>query len=236
MRIALCDDNEYEREQLRAVLEELSDEWILEWDSFSSGEELIDRINTDKNIAYDLFILDIEMQGIDGISLAHDLCVQNRKALFIFVTNYSKYAIQAFDIHVVAYITKPITKERLNAELMKIKPYIKEFSKNFLFKSEYMDRKVNCRDILYFEKYGRELLIQTDKGRYRCNMSFKDMWKQITDTEFTFSHKSYVVNLSRIEMIKDNDVILDNGESIPISRKYKESLRLKHLYFLEGVL
>lgn len=235
MKIAVCDDSHMERGHLEEVLGELSSKWILEWDTYTSGEELVEKIDIDSK-KYDLFILDIEMQGINGIDLAHELFIKNRKAIFIFVTNYSQYAIQAFDLHVAAYITKPITAERLDKELTKIKPFIREFGKKFTFMSNWTEYTINCNEILYFEKIGRNLMIQTEQGEFRSNMSLKEVWNQIDEMEFAFTHRSYIVNLSKISKIAEKEVVLDDGVKVPISRSYKEDVRKQHLDFLERIL
>lgn len=80
--------------------------------AFNDPQKLLDEV---PNLDFDLCISDIEMPGIDGLTLANLL--QNK--LVIFTTAYKNYASEAFDIDAVDYVTKPVTKERLERAVAK---------------------------------------------------------------------------------------------------------------------
>ena len=67
-------------------------------------------------------------------------------------------------------------------------------------------------------------------------MTMKDALKKLDTAIFVQSHKSYVVNISRIKMIEDDEVIFKNNMSVQVSRSFKKALQEKHLSFIEEVM
>ena len=92
INIAICDDSEIALMQLEKVLDAKKEKWNLTWDIYTSAENLFESEKQKKH-EYDLFILDIIMSGMNGVELADVISVEDKKAFFMFVTDYEKFAL-----------------------------------------------------------------------------------------------------------------------------------------------
>lgn len=90
-------------------------------------------------------------------------------------------------------------------------------------------------DICYLEKDGRKVWIYTiDDKKYQCNMTLKEIWSQLDDEMFGMLNKSLIVNLSKIEGIIGENVILQDDRMLYVSRDYRKEIKKKHLNYLRG--
>lgn len=117
MNIAICDDDRVIIEQIEEFLQIIHDK-SLEYEVFFCAEELQKYI-TEKNINFDVFILDIEMKEMSGIDFAKKLREKNVDSLIIFMTSHSQYVFDVFETVTFDFIQKPLTFE-------KNKKYIRE--------------------------------------------------------------------------------------------------------------
>ncbi|MEE1257188.1 MAG: LytTR family DNA-binding domain-containing protein [Lachnospiraceae bacterium] len=234
LNLAICEDNGMEARKLAEELSKL-DDWKLKWDIYSSGEELLEASNYLKQL-YDLFILDIEMPGMNGIELAKTIRKQDEKAIFIFTTYHKQYRIPALDLITMGYILKPITHEKIEETLVRARPFIKERDRRIRFTSNAVEYNMRIKDILYVMKEGRKKIIVSDSGEYSSYMKTEEILSFMDDSFFSQPHSSYIVNLSRITSIGNNKIVLENGEVVPISKGQKKTFEADYLEFIERYL
>lgn len=96
LHIALCDDNPASIEILEKYFDILNDSTI-DYDVYFSAEELY-RYKLNNELTYDIYILDIEMQGMNGLELAKTIRTNEPNALIIFLTSYSEYVFDVFEV------------------------------------------------------------------------------------------------------------------------------------------
>ncbi len=206
----------------------------------------LDSISTLKEMKIDLIFIDIEMPQITGIEFIASL---DHKPLFIFTTAYSQYAIEGFDLNAVDYLLKPIPYHRFIKAVSRAKemhyykeqpepipvgnvfPAVgetKEFQ-NFIFvKAEYENIKILKDDIKYIQGLKDYLKIHmgsTNKPILTL-MSFKELSDKLPQNQFLRAHKSFVVNVSFIQAIQRNKIIIDDYR-IPIGESYKAEFLLR---------
>ena len=116
MRIMVTDDEYISRKLLQKVIEEVCPDAELHTFSDSQQTLAFARENT-----CDVAFLDIQMCGMDGLTLARHLRNMNPHLNIVFVTGYDEYAESAFRLHASGYILKPVTKERVVAELSELR-------------------------------------------------------------------------------------------------------------------
>lgn len=124
MRVLIIDDVELIRESIQRELTELYPE--IEAVQFDNAGKLLDYIKTE---AFDVIISDIQMPGMDGITLAGEIQRIKPEANIIFLTAYQDYAMDALELHVSGYIQKPVTKEKLAAEFRSLRYPVSEMQK-----------------------------------------------------------------------------------------------------------
>ncbi len=176
----------------------------------------------------ELIFLDIEMPILSGFDLLDNLV---NKPQIIFVTGKTKYAFKAFDYDAVDYIHKPVNKERFNNAVAKaIKLHELKVNgtavedEDFIFvKSNLKNRKVFLNKLKYIEALGDYVKFVTEKDTFVVLATMKSFENQLPQEKFLRIHKSYIVNLEKVERYNSKNIEIDK-QHIPLSRHKKSDL------------
>jgi DNA-binding LytR/AlgR family response regulator len=171
---------------------------------------------------FDLCISDIEMPGIDGLTLANLL----KDKLVIFTTAYKDYAAEAFDIDAVDYITKPVTKERLEKAVAKA---LERFNKVELSKKFIHLNTDKGKSLLYFDQIqyiktaltdsrDKEVLLADGSFLILKNINFDSLLNQLPKADFCRVNKKEIIAISAVQFFNHNEITLSlhekNGKPI----------------------
>lgn len=180
-----------------------------------------------KDAGVDLIFLDVEMPILTGFDLLDDI---TEKPGVIFVTGQTKYAFKAFDYSAIDYLQKPIKKDRflyaVERALLahKMRTEMVEDKGDFIFvKSNLKKRKVYLKDLKFIQALGDYVKLITETESLVVLSTMKAFEKQLPTEDFLRIHKSYIVNLRRVEKFNSKAVELDN-EVLPLSRNRKSDL------------
>ncbi|WP_027623808.1 LytR/AlgR family response regulator transcription factor [Clostridium lundense] len=219
LNIAICDDEIKQRFLLKSTIEvELkAEDKKYNIFQFPSGEKLLDKLYTDKN-SLDIIFLDVEMNELNGIETARKIRKLNENVVIIFITGFSDYVFDGYEVKALNYIVKPYKSEKIATVL---KDAIKQIygleEKYFVVKAEGSLFKVLINDILYFRSDRRKISLVTRYKSYEFYGKISDIEEQF-GKQFIRTHQRYLVNLDYITAVKDNFVIV-NDENLPISRQ-----------------
>ncbi|MFR6171890.1 MAG: LytR/AlgR family response regulator transcription factor [Blautia sp.] len=235
INLAICDDDPYIIEQLENFINALSD-ITFNYEVFFSAEELY-RYKQQQKVEFDLYILDIEIKAESGLELAKKLRQDSPYALIIFLTSYSQYVYDVFEVVTFDFILKPISFEKFKKVMYKVSEYLHAAKLNFVFSYRKNSFSIPCQSISYIEKSGRKAYIHTTYGKtYQCNMVLDKIWDQLDRRMFAPIHTSCIVNLSEvIEIVKD-ELHLRDGKILFVGRAYRQEIKLRHLHFLKEQL
>lgn len=232
MRIAVCDDNPKELERIKGCFCRIQG-YDLVCSYFDSTSTVMEILKTENN-PYDLYILDIEMPGMNGLKLAKSIREKDSRALFVFLTSYTRYMKDVFDVVTFDFIEKPISDEKLLQILERAATYLNITSQHFSFGYRASRYSLKYDRILYIEKKGRQALIHTFEDVYKTNMTLEEIWKQLNPKSFVHIHSSYIINLYNLDR-KDNEIaIMRNGEKLHITKGYRRELAMRHYEFVQG--
>jgi two-component system, LytTR family, response regulator len=181
--------------------------------------------------AVDLIFLDIQMPGLSGLEFSRSL--QNGPKV-IFTTAFEQYAIEGFKVEALDYLLKPISyPEFLNA-VNKAKRWFEHFEKetvpeirNSIFvKADYKLIQIEYSNILYIEglKDYVKFYLEGNAKPILSLMSMKSLEENLPETKFMRVHRSFIVNLDKINTIERNRIVFGK-EYIPISDNYKENFQ-----------
>lgn len=230
-KIAICDDNELQREILATVLEEYyrKNNEKVELTEYISGEALIDDVKEDECDAH-LIFLDICMPGIDGMDTAKKLRELNCLAEIVFLTATADYALEGYDVQAAGYLVKPIEEYKLKDILRHV--FWKQRQTRIEIKCGRQYRYPAINDIMYIESSNHKAIIcLADGSRISTIEKISTLKERINDSHFLQCHQSYLVNMNYIVDI-DKNVILSNGKEIAISvRRKSETIEAYHQYF-----
>ena len=231
MRIAVCDDNPKELERIKGCFCRIQG-YDLVCSYFDSTSTVMEILKTE-NSPYDLYILDIEMPGMNGLKLAKSIREKDSRALFVFLTSYTRYMKDVFDVVTFDFIEKPISDEKLLQILERAATYLNITSQHFSFGYRASRYSLKYDRILYIEKKGRQALIHTFEDVYKTNMTLEEIWKQLNPKSFVHIHSSYIINLYNLDR-KDNEIaIMRNGEKLHITKGYRRELAQRHYEYLQ---
>ena len=218
MNIAICDDDLKLTGRLKTDIQmffkNIKDN--VDVSVFMNGTDLI----KNKQIHYDLILLDIDMPHISGFEVAKILREINENIIIIFISSYDKYVFDSFEYNPFRYIRKNIIKEELNIALTSAYAFSKKREKRYIvIQSDDGDCRVEKSEICYFEIVKRKLFIHlTDNKVISMWKTIKDFINEIDDDNFVKIHSGCAVNMKYIKEYTNNDVTLDNGEKLLTSR------------------
>ena len=172
----------------------------------------------------DLIILDIEMPLVDGFDLLESF---NEKPQIIIVSGKPDHALRAFDYDVADYLLKPISQQRFDTAVKKALRNTGALTggenAHIYVKSNFRKVRVNYKDIKWVEALGDYVKLVTEKNNVLVLTSMKAFEKRLPGEHFVRIHKSFIINLDRIENF-NNTVVQVCGKQMPLSRKRKSTL------------
>jgi len=233
MRIAVCDDEEQYRIQLKALLEKIGGILDTEIDTFSNGEWLLDAFR--KN-SYDIIFLDIEMPEMDGITLARKIREISDKANIVFLTGHVEYALEGYEVNALRYLTKPVQTDKLK-EVMRFVGEKNRNKKQLIIKEDGEEILLDIDEIIYMEAQNQNVLIHTKKKNHLIRYNLGEYEEELKKDGFFRIHRGYLIPLSKVKKLVKNDVILEGRDgdiTLPVSRNALKSLKEALYAFVES--
>lgn len=217
--IIIVDDNLTHSEYLKNIVLSWATEkeTFITVSTFSSAEAFL--FHEGKQ---DIFLLDVEMPRVSGIELAKIIREKNETAPIVFITGYSDYIAEGYDVSALHYLLKPVNKEKLYAVLDKAIKQLERNEKTLPLKISGETYIVPLREIRYIEVIGNYITVHTGED-YRIKMPLGKL-ESFLDERFARTGRSFIVNLSYIRRITKTDVVLSSGDVVPLSRGMYESL------------
>lgn len=183
--------------------------------------------NCINNNTIDLIFLDVEMPLINGFDLLDGL---KTKPQIIFITSKADYAAKAFDYEATDFLQKPLSKERFIKAIKKASDLHslrynlhEEQGESIVIKSNLKKLKIYISKIKWIEAYGDYIKVVTDDETHLVLSTMKGFEKELPEGKFIRVHKSFIINLARVE--KFNNKFAEIGSTkIPLSRNKKEEI------------
>ena len=185
---------------------------------FSKPEQALEFVSES---GADITFLDIKMRGMTGLELAKKLKDINANINIVFVTGYSEYMSDGYEVEALHYLLKPVDKSKLFAVLDR---YIKRHTpeNEIMLACDEGSIHVSSDMIIFCEAVGKKTNVHLRDNVIVCNLGISTV-KNMLPEEFVFCHRSYIVNMRYVRSIGKTDIMLDIGEKIPLSRRlYKE--------------
>ncbi len=231
MQIAICDDEQHCINDICAHINFFSNDVGIELEQhiFHSAEELMK-----SNLNFDIAILDVEMEGINGIKLGEYLRKTNPHIILIYITAHRKYLDDALNLNAVRFFEKPIDSQRFYRGLKDAIDRIDNSSISFFLKDGKTTDKISAKDIVFIEIENRKSKIVTTNKIYHSSEHIS-FWKEnLRASIFVVPHKSYIVNLNFVTTYQRESIILDNTHNIPVARNKQTDFYRQFMKFMEG--
>lgn len=221
VNIVICENDMNDQEFVRSKVVDILDDFNIEYEIkiYSSGESLIEAYKKDT----DIILMDIQMDGIDGIETAREIRKVDDKVEIIFITSYVEYALEGYEVKAYRYLLKPVKCDDLKTSLINCLNDINLLKKSIVIKEGDTRVKLSLKDIMYIEVQRNDITVHTLNGIYETKGTMNNFESEINSDAFIRCHKSYLVNMEYIKSIRRYTAILSNDEEVPLGRnKYKE--------------
>lgn len=211
IKVMLIEDEAGMRLLLRKIIEKHP-----EFEVVAECGELTESVIAFNRRKPEVVFLDIGIKGQNGIECAKILTDLNPKVKIIFATAHTEYMSEAFELYAFDYLVKPFNLDRVKRTLNRIVEQMipQEYEpEERLVKSEYRQDKllvkgkesmsfIHIPDIILIQRENNATVIYTEKDSYVTSVSMADLEKKLDPEQFLRSHKSYIINLSRIRKIE----------------------------------
>lgn len=234
IRALVVDDEPLSRRAMRQLLAAHPDvEVIAECGDAIDAREWIDAA------APDVVFLDIRMPGMSGLELAASR--ERGRPLVVFVTAYESYALPAYDVEPVDYITKPVVQERLDRAVQRVRERLGEMAaapaRHLVARVRDRDVIVRLDEIDYIEADDVYAAVHGGGKRLLVRRSL-DALERDLDARFLRVHRRYIVRLDTVTAVRQpaggtRELLLADGAAIPVSRRrwdeVEEALRAREI-------
>lgn len=230
-RVAICDDEEKQRELVKRTLIGLSIKTNIEFEMelFHSGEQLAAHYERGE-VPFHILILDVEMGRMNGIQTARRIReLKHFDEQIIFLTSYPQYMVESFDVITFQYLIKPVAPLLLEEKITKLCQYFQAQDKKFMvIKSGYDEVVLRYDDIIAIEvakslTIKSKLHVITKAQIYESKGIIADYAAALKDSNFLHIHRSIIINLLHVKKFASGSVLMSNGMELPIGRsKIKE--------------
>ncbi|MBO5322796.1 MAG: response regulator transcription factor [Oscillospiraceae bacterium] len=224
LRIAVVDDIEKDRfqiaEQTRDILVHAKISHSIS--GYGDARSLLDDIHSGKK--YDLLLLDVLMDDIDGMALAKALRNQGDHTMIVFISISQEMARLGYQVEASRYLVKPLDKEELKESLMYC--IDKLTKKEILLPTEKGQYRTSFQNIQFVEAFDRGTRFVLTDDTVETKLKFSEVEAMLPKSTFILCHRAYIVNLALTKHISQYEFVMKNGAVIPISRlRYNEIYR-----------
>lgn len=221
-RFAICDDDQdYAR-----YLEGLAAAWAqgagtaLEVERFPSAQAFLFRWEERRD--FDVLLLDIEMDGMDGVKLARAVRRENDDVQIVFVTGYTDYIAEGYEVSALHYLTKPVNEEKLLQVLTRAVGRLKRNEKALTLVLPDQTVRLPLPQVRYLEVVHNYVTVHAGRD-YSVKRPLSELEKEL-DGRFFRVGRSYILNLAFVRRASRTEAELTTGERIPLPRGQYDKL------------
>ena len=224
LHIILIEDEPVEMEEVQKVIQSVADQLQLltVFRNFADGAEM----KHEDILWADLFFLDIETKGENGIDTARRIRETTERTPIVFITNYESYSCEGYTVQAYRYLLKPVDTEKCEV-CLKHAARLAETKSQELFILTQKGRKtlVYYRDVLYIEAAEHYCQIHTKRGVIKHRKNFAEFVSEAPSDQFIQCHRSYLVNRNSICQWGVHGLVMANEMTVPVSRGYADNVK-----------
>ena len=219
-RVAICEDNRNDAEYIQNIIKKWNEQRQCELfvEHFMSAEIFLFRYAEDK--AWDILLLDIEMQEMNGVNLAKKIREVDETVQIVFVTGFPDFVGEGYEVAALHYLMKPVHKEKLYTVLdraVKAIHYKETAERTIVLPTEEGLRRIAVQEIIYAESFAHNVRVTTQSENFMVRMSISRL-EEMLGEEYVRCHRSYLVGVKYIARLSKTEVVLDSGKTLPMSR------------------
>ena len=214
VKIAVCDDSGADVRMIAALTREWADarNTAVRISSFSSAEAFLFQWEEEKD--FDLLLLDIEMEKMDGVTLARCIRKENEAVQIVFITGFMEYISEGYDVAALHYLLKPLDARKFHAVLDRAMEKIARGERFLMISTAEETVKVPLREIRYLDVRKNYTTVHA-KRDYTVKRTLRELSDGL-DGRFIRAGRSMTVNLEYIRRVTRTEVYLSDGTVLPM--------------------
>lgn len=222
-RIAICDDvatvADYVKELVVQWAKEVLQEPV-EVRVYTSAEAFLFHYEEDRSCQ--ILLLDIEMPEMDGVTLARRIRAENRGIQIIFITGYTDYIADGYEVEALHYLLKPVNSVKLFEVLSRAAAKLQQEEKGLLLNTPSGVVRLPYYEVRYIEVQKNYVTVHANR-EWVVKKTLSELEEQLNNSFFRTS-RSFIVNLKYVRQIEKKEVLLSDGSRIPLSKPYYDLL------------
>ncbi len=215
-KLAICDDSGADRQYVLDMVNRWASKnaHAVHTDMFDSAESFL--FHYEEQNDYDILLLDIEMGQMDGVTMAKKLRKENDTVQIVFITGYSDYIAEGYEVQALHYLMKPVKEEKLFSVLDRAAEKLSKNEKILHFEVNGEMVRVPIYQIRYADVLGNYVTIHA-MSDVTVKMTLGELEKQL-DERFYRVGRSAIINLTQISRVTRTEIRLSDGTAVPLPR------------------
>ena len=216
-RVAIVDDSVTDARFVEGILTDWAGEkqTAIQAEVFSSAESFMFRYAEDKE--WDILLLDIEMGAMDGVTMAKKVRAHNEAVQIVFITGYSDYIAEGYEVAALHYLMKPVSREKLARVLDRAAQSLSRQVRTVLLPVGKETLCLPADEIRYAESLGHYMIVHTGGGEFKCRMTAGEA-ETLLGRGFARCHRSVIVGLRHVARVTKTAVFLTDGTELPLGK------------------
>lgn len=235
IRIGICDDVSWFVEVLAKEIVNWADarKINVKLEKFKSGEEVLFDLEEKGDFA--AVLIDIELDGINGMETALKLRAENRLVSIVFVSQYEQYLKDVFQVYPCQFLEKPVSRKRLYKVLDQVVEEQKLYNESYSFRYNRITFNIDLKRVLYFTSERRMIrILMEDRREHVFYGKLDELENELSAYNHNFMriHQSYLVNERQIEQYHYKSIVMRNGDVLAVSREKRNMIGRHHMSLL----
>jgi len=221
VKICICDDSSEERAFINACVQE----WAHRSGTDASVSEFPDAeafLFEYEDLVPDIVLLDIEMPGMNGVELAKRLRKGNKLIQIVFITGFSEYIAEGYEVAALHYLLKPVSPEKLFSTLDRALEKQGADGRRIVLETSEETVLLPMCEIRYIEVIKNYITVYAE-GSHTVKRPLKEIEREL-DGRFLRVGRSYIVNLQFISRVTRSEIFLRGGSRVPLPRGAYETV------------
>ena len=232
-KIAVCDDSATDSEYIKELISAWAEKRniTLQINTFPSAEAFLFHYADEKD--YNIFLLDIEMKAINGVELAKRIRTENGTAQIVFITGFSDFIAEGYEVSALHYLMKPVSAYKLSEVLDRAVANLGKNEKSIIISTAGKSVRLAEGDIVSVEAFAHSCVVTTIHEKLEVKSSITEMQKLLGNS-FIRCHRSYLVSIRFIKSISKAEITLDSGAKLPLSRSNYDAVNQAFIRYFKG--
>ncbi len=216
MRVAICDTDRVFICSLKHLLYNYANVNHLDLlvETFRSGEELLSSEHE-----FLLIFIEYSLSGINGLETAKEFRRRHNDVKIVFVSNYTEFVFEAFEVNAYRFLTKPLPKTVLFETLDDF--FIAHYTESHVLINDGIDTFcINSNQILFLEASNKHCYIHLDNKTILYKKTMARAFENLPKSHFQKINRAFVINFNHIDKYNSDCVFLKNGKKLHITRTY----------------